>query len=67
MNRRDIMTPKAIRETELGWELRNEAVDLLKGIVAEWDSDPMSVQCFDLRIVKRAKEVVKQLDKIHIL
>lgn len=28
---------------------------LLDLIVAEWTSDPTSVQCFDLRIVERAK------------
>jgi hypothetical protein len=26
-------------------------------IVAEFESDPMSVQCFDLRLVERAKEL----------
>jgi hypothetical protein len=27
-------------------------------IVAEWTSDPTSVQCFDLRIVERAKALI---------
>jgi len=36
-----------------------EAMIVLDLIVAEFDSDPMSVQCFDLRTVLRAKELVK--------
>jgi len=32
---------------------------LLDLIVAEWTSDPTSVQCFDLRIVERAKVLVE--------
>lgn len=36
----------------------NEAFTVLDIIVAEFKSDPMSVQCFDLRIVERAKEIV---------
>jgi hypothetical protein len=36
-----------------------EAMLVLDLIVAEFDSDPMSVQCFDLRTVMRAKALVK--------
>lgn len=36
-----------------------EAMRLLDLIDAEWRSDPMSVQCFDLRIVKRVNDLVK--------
>ena len=35
-----------------------EAMRVLNLIVAEFTSDPMSVQCFDLRVVARAKEVI---------
>lgn len=37
-----------------------EAFTLLDIISAEFRSDPMSVQCFDLRIVKRANELTKK-------
>jgi len=37
--------------------LREEAIELLSKITAEFRSDPLSVQCFDLRIVRRAVEV----------
>lgn len=37
-----------------------EALEILNLIVAEFESDPMSVQCFDLRIVERAKSVIAQ-------
>ena len=48
------------------WALQQEALEILKVVVAEWQSDPMSVQCFDLRTVERAKEVVARLDKLPI-
>ena len=37
--------------------LQLEAVRLLDIIAAEFVSDPMSVACFDLRIVDQAKKV----------
>lgn len=42
-------------------ELDNEleAMKVLDLIVAEFESDPMSVQCFDLRTVERAKKVIR--------
>lgn len=49
------MTEKAQRIIEDGWKNDAEAHALLDLIVAEFESDPMSVQCFDLRIVERAK------------
>lgn len=36
-----------------------EAWKVLDLIVAEFESDPMSVQCFDLRTVERAKKCVE--------
>lgn len=49
---------------EEGFDLRREAMQILANVVAEWYSDPMSVQCFDLRMVQRAKEVVKRLEEL---
>ena len=63
---RSMLTPKAEREMEEIWRLRREALTLLRHVIAEWDSDPKSVQCFDLRLVKRAKEVSERLRKIDI-
>ena len=40
--------------------MEKEALRLLALVVAEWNSDPMSVQCFDLRIVNDAKALVTQ-------
>jgi len=37
--------------------------DLIDLIVAEWDSDPMSVQCFDLRIVQEIKQLLSEHKK----
>jgi hypothetical protein len=29
-------------------------------VIAEWESDPMSVQCFDLRLVREARSLWKE-------
>lgn len=58
---------KAERAIEEGFALTQEAWRILDLIVAEFKSDPMSVQCFDDRIVERAINLVdrrKALDKI---
>lgn len=55
------LTDKARRQIEQKWALEREAVELLDVIAAEFESDPTSVQCFDLRIVERAKAVTKEL------
>lgn len=58
------LTPKAQREMEERWSLEREAVQLLGLVVAEWKSDPTSVQCFDLRTVERAKQVSARLEQL---
>lgn len=58
------LTPRAQKQLEESFKLEREAIQLLDVIVAEFESDPMSVQCFDLRIVERAKHVVKRLRQI---
>jgi len=40
--------------------LRDHAIEVLDVIVAEFESDPMSVQCFDLRTVERAKAIITE-------
>ena len=37
--------------------LREFGMEVLEAIAAEFASDPMSVQCFDLRVVERAKAI----------
>lgn len=59
------LTPKAQAEVERMWQLRREAVAVLGLIVAEFKSDPQSVQCFDLRVVERAKVCVAELEKLE--
>jgi len=34
---------------------------LMQLVVSEWRSDPLSVQCFDLRIVEEARALVEQI------
>lgn len=52
--------PNELNKDVLTAEAR-ELFDVLNIIVSEFDSDPMSVQCFDLRIVQRAKDVVSKI------
>jgi hypothetical protein len=40
-------------------QLAEECRELINIIAAEFESDPMSVQCFDLRIVERAKRAAR--------
>ncbi len=50
-------------EAEANGRLVSAAPDLLEIlslIVSEFKSDPMSVQCFDLRLVERAKRIVAE-------
>lgn len=49
------------------WKLRIEALHLLRLIVAEWESDPQSTQCFDERVRRRAKEVSERIRKLDPL
>lgn len=58
------LTDKAQREMEERFKLEKEALQILNVVVAEWESDGTSTQCFDLRIVQRAKEITKRLKQI---
>lgn len=58
------LSPKAEREMEERFSLERETLHLLGLVVMEWETDPLSVQCFDLRIVERAKFVVARLEKL---
>jgi hypothetical protein len=60
------LTPKAQRDVEELWKLRHEAVQILTIVVAEWKTDPTSVQCFDLRLVKRAEELLDRIKKLDV-
>jgi hypothetical protein len=53
------LSPKAIAQMEAAFRNDEEAHTLLDLINAEFQSDPMSVQCFDLRIVERVKRCVE--------
>lgn len=58
------LSDKAVREIEQSFDNDREAHVLLDLIVAEFNSDPTSVQCFDLRIVERAKACVAMRKKL---
>lgn len=58
------LTPKAEREIQEGFSNNQEAHDLLALIDAEFRTDPMSVQCFDLRIVERVRACVAKQQEL---
>jgi len=61
------LTKKAMEQMDEAFKLKIEALDIFKLVVAEWETDPQSVQCFDLRIVNRARQIVDRLKKIDVL
>ena len=52
-------------DEEKAIERGGRAIDLLRTIVREWESDPMSVQCFDLRVVAQARALVREHDRAN--
>jgi len=65
MGIRGYMTEKAAAELEEEFKLKRRAVEILDLVVSEWESDPVSVQCFDLRLVAEAKKVVKRIKELN--
>jgi hypothetical protein len=62
------LTPKAQRQLDEQFKLQHDALAIFALVVSEWTTDPTSVQCFDLRLVQRAKEIharLKQLDPFY--
>jgi hypothetical protein len=59
------LKPEIERLMEEGFDLKREGMQLLGLIAAEFKSDPMSVQCFDLRVVERVKYVTERLEQIQ--
>jgi hypothetical protein len=42
-----------------------DAYQLLKIIDAEFRTDPMSVQCFDLRVVERVRKLIEAGERLN--
>lgn len=62
-----MLTDKAQRQLDDLFTARHEALDIFKLVVSEWRTDPTSVQCFDLRIVEKAKYLDGLMKKLDIL
>lgn len=58
------LTPTITNAIEAAFDNTTEAHTLLDLINAEFQSDPMSVQCFDLRVVERVKLCVAQRHRL---
>lgn len=54
------LTPEALENIKEQQDADNRVWELLDIIVGEFETDPQSVQCFDLRIVHEAIELVKK-------
>lgn len=54
------LSPKAHRMNILA-----AAYELLKLIDAEFRTDPMSVQCFDLRVVERVRKCIEAGERLN--
>ena len=54
------LTRKAQADAERRFEIDERLLEIMGIVVAEWESDPASVQCFDLRIVKEAKDLWRE-------
>ena len=51
------LNDNARRGVERRFEIDHRLLEIMGLVVAEWESDPTSVQCFDLRIVDEAKRL----------
>jgi len=54
---RHILTEKAERDAERRFEIDHRLLEIMGLVIAEWESDPTSVKCFDLRIVTEARNL----------
>lgn len=54
-----------LKATVRRMSLMAEAYELLKVIDAEFRTDPMSVQCFDLRIVERVRKLIEAGERLN--
>lgn len=61
------LSHKAMQEMDRVFQLRHQALEIFKLVVAEWSSDPHSVQCFDLRMVEKARVIHEQLKRFDHL
>jgi len=57
------LNAKAAKDIEEGFERTRRAWKILELVVSEWETDPSSVTCFDLRIVAEAKLLIKNQRK----
>jgi hypothetical protein len=46
-----------MKDAERRFEIDARLMEIMGLVVSEWETDPTSVQCFDLRIVQEAKDL----------
>ena len=54
-------TEEAVKRENRRMDLEFEALKIFHLVVAEWTTDPLSTQCFDLNIVEKNKRISKEL------
>jgi len=62
---RSPFTKRTEREIQKAIDMQHRGMELLALVAAEFESDPMSVQCFDLRIVEEIKNIAKEYPKLR--
>lgn len=61
----DRLTDKAIADIERSFDVKRRMAELFDIIVAEFETDPMSRQCFDGRIVQEAIAINRELKQLR--
>ncbi|WP_026782648.1 hypothetical protein [Pleomorphomonas koreensis] len=54
----------AVLELEGLFDAERRLLEIMELVVSEWATDPMSVACFDLRIVEEAKQLVAKRHRL---
>ena len=57
--------PELVREIEEEFDANKRVWELMAIITAEFESDPMSVQCFDSLVVQEAVDLVRKKRKMR--
>lgn len=56
----NILSIEGQKKMERKFAVEDRLLQIMDIVVAEWESDPMSVQCFDLRVVEEAKKLTAE-------
>lgn len=64
MSMKPRLNDRTMKQIERRYEVDDRLLEILGLVVSEWSTDPMSVQCFDLRIVEEAKALWEERKRL---